>query len=290
MLQANEYYDAENDEKQEPYSMKLISAAPSKEDDDAESGNSEEVLSSGDLKETYYVHVNLHRRTIEAGEQVFGNYGSYSNKHLMLQYGFCYADNRYNTVEVRMRIDMSIMDHALEELIDYRGTSRSFQKLFLGGQLINHTLVAYFRALLKQKFNLKPNLIIQNANVMQNFFIMQEVLISTPSNILYEKMVLEHYLELLNILDASMNRASTLEDDCKTLATESLPARMAFSVLYRIEQKRVIKSQLNIIGKTLQVIEKASEILTADYKSKEAPAQSRAFSEYIMEPTEAEKA
>ena len=68
MLQANEYYDAENDEKQEPYSMKLISAAPSKEDDDAESGNSEEVLSSGDLKETYYVHVNLHRRTIEAGE------------------------------------------------------------------------------------------------------------------------------------------------------------------------------------------------------------------------------
>ena len=78
---------------------------------------------------------------------------------------------------------------------------------------MNQTLVAYLRSLLKQKFYPKPNQIVQDANAMQNIFLMQEVMISTPTDLLFEKYVLDHYLEILTHLDERANSVTTLEDD-----------------------------------------------------------------------------
>ena len=63
--------------------------------------------------------VNKERRTIEAGEQVFYNYGDHTNRYLLVQYGFCFPNNKYDTYELRMKIDLSIEQHELTELVDF---------------------------------------------------------------------------------------------------------------------------------------------------------------------------
>ena len=55
--------------------------------------------------ETFFTLVNKTRETIEAGEQVFYCYGNRTNKFLLLNYGFCFANNKYDSYEFPMRLD-----------------------------------------------------------------------------------------------------------------------------------------------------------------------------------------
>ena len=48
-------------------------------------------------KDTYFVLVNYSRQTITKGSQVFCCYGPRSNRQLMRNYGFCFANNKYNS-------------------------------------------------------------------------------------------------------------------------------------------------------------------------------------------------
>ena len=70
-------------------------------------------------------------------------------------------------------------------------------------------LAAYLRSRNKQKF-FKVN---ERRNVMQNIFMMPEVLISRPTNIEYEKYVFQEYMEILKIIQTELNKKSSLDDD-----------------------------------------------------------------------------
>ena len=54
---------------------------------------------------SYFVLVNNSRKTIEKGSQVFFCYGQRSNRQLMKNYGFCFANNKYNSYEFGLRFD-----------------------------------------------------------------------------------------------------------------------------------------------------------------------------------------
>lgn len=51
-------------------------------------------------KDTYFTYVNKDRRAFEQGDQVFYCYGNRSNKFLLVNYGFCFSDNKYDSYEV----------------------------------------------------------------------------------------------------------------------------------------------------------------------------------------------
>lgn len=70
---------------------------------------------------------------------------------------------------------------------------------------------------------------------MQNVFLMHEVLMSTPTDLLYEKHVFEHYLQILTHTDKKINDVTTLEEDLALLKTDQLSYRMRMSVTYRAE-------------------------------------------------------
>ena len=55
----------------------------------------------------------------------------------MLYYGFCYPDNKFDSLELRLRIDKSIMENDLEELIDFNCKSYTYQKFYLKPNMIN---------------------------------------------------------------------------------------------------------------------------------------------------------
>ena len=73
---------------------------------------------SSQNSDKYFVLVNKERRTIQPGEQVHNTYGNRCNKFLMLQYGFCFPDNQYDSYEFYVRLDASVMNVPLTELVD----------------------------------------------------------------------------------------------------------------------------------------------------------------------------
>jgi len=50
------------------------------------------------------VLVNQAGRTIKVGEQIMFFYGRYTNAYLMLNYGFCYRDNKYDQFDIRLEM------------------------------------------------------------------------------------------------------------------------------------------------------------------------------------------
>ena len=71
---------------------------------------------------------------------------------------------------------------------------------------------------------------------------MHEVLLTTPTDLLYEKFVFENYLKILTHTDKKMNDVTSLEEDLRILKTDKLSYNMRMSVTYRSEQKKIIKS------------------------------------------------
>jgi hypothetical protein len=71
--------------------------------------------------DTHFVLVNQDRRTIQAGEQVFYCYGCRSNRYLMLNYGFCFQNNRYDSYQIFVKMEYLPSDQYLtaENVIDF---------------------------------------------------------------------------------------------------------------------------------------------------------------------------
>lgn len=52
------------------------------------------------------MYVNHSRRTLQPGEQAYYHYGNRSNKFLLLNYGFCFAENKYNSYAFKLKLDL----------------------------------------------------------------------------------------------------------------------------------------------------------------------------------------
>ena len=60
-----------------------------------------------DTENTYFVYTNESRKPILPGDQIFYCYGNRTNRFLLLNYGFCFPDNRYESYEVHMKMDLN---------------------------------------------------------------------------------------------------------------------------------------------------------------------------------------
>ena len=58
-------------------------------------------------EDTYFTFVNKNRKDYHPGDQVFYCYGNRSNKFLLINYGFVFPGNRYDSYEVPLRMDVS---------------------------------------------------------------------------------------------------------------------------------------------------------------------------------------
>ena len=68
-------------------------------------------------KSTNFVLVNNNRATFEKGDQVYYCYGNRSNRYLLVNYGFCFQDNRYESYEVNLKLDVDTSDPFIPEMV-----------------------------------------------------------------------------------------------------------------------------------------------------------------------------
>jgi hypothetical protein len=60
--------------------------------------------------DTYFCMINQERRTLKKGEQAWNCYGNRSNRFLLLNYGFCFANNRYDSYSFKVKMDLDLND------------------------------------------------------------------------------------------------------------------------------------------------------------------------------------
>jgi hypothetical protein len=70
-------------------------------------------------KDSYFVMLSQERKPILKGQQAFNSYGDRSNRFLLVNYGFCFAGNRYDSFEFRMKLDVDLSDLFVPFLVDF---------------------------------------------------------------------------------------------------------------------------------------------------------------------------
>ena len=69
----------------------------------------------------HFVFVNNNRQSFKKGDQVYYCYGNRNNTYLLLNYGFCFPNNKYEDYYLRMRLDCDMSDPFVPELVDLEG-------------------------------------------------------------------------------------------------------------------------------------------------------------------------
>lgn len=102
------------------------------EDEDSEEYGSEETDEEFDwfdpakhTDSTYFNLVNKNRKDFMPGDQVFYCYGNRSNRFLLMNYGFCFPDNNYDSFEFPLRLDIPAGDIFKHEIVDLEWSAAS---------------------------------------------------------------------------------------------------------------------------------------------------------------------
>jgi len=53
-------------------------------------------------------------------EQAFYCYGNRSNRYLLINYGFCFAGNKYDSLELRLKLDIDLKAPFVHFMVDFR--------------------------------------------------------------------------------------------------------------------------------------------------------------------------
>lgn len=144
---------------------------------------------------TYFNMVNKTRRTVEAGDQLFYCYGNRSNKFLLINYGFCFPNNLYDSFEFHLRLDVPIVDKFVPELIDLECKMKKIQKIRLKRDQICEVLLSFLRSFCKKSFlvlQIKKDA--KAGNLKSDYT--RRVLITRPTILAFEQYVMTFYLQI----------------------------------------------------------------------------------------------
>lgn len=96
----------------------------------------------------------------------------------------------------------------------------------------------------------------------------KRILLTRPTNLFYEQYIFSFYLQVLKYVMDQLNNVATLEQDFELLDRgepgNPLPPisfEMRMAVVYRAEKKKIIRSQINLIQKVLQVLRGVEDCL-----------------------------
>lgn len=232
----NEYKSSEDEE---DYSENEQS--DSEEDEAEEEEEPEKPLSS-----YYYLLKTGARGSCKAGKQLFNCYGNYSNRQLLLYYGFAMEGNAYDSLRVRLWNPafggrMGLI--SLEDLVEKRYTEElaaakldDVTQIFrLKRNKVNFALLTYFRQEVLKELAKDPTTMQLASSILQ----------ASPTTELVEIPVVERVLALLSQVEAQRFRTSL--DSDTSIDPDSVPVRFRYAVRFRTSQKRIFRSQLALM-------------------------------------------
>ena len=76
-------------------------------------------------------------------------------------------------------------------------------------------------------------------------------MLTRPRDLFFEVFVFSMYLKVLEYVKVGMEMKTTLEKDLQLLKTD-LDWKLKMVIVYRVERKKIIRSQLRLIEKVLE--------------------------------------
>jgi len=185
-------------------------------------------------------------------------YGRMSNRSMLQRYGFCLPYNKYNYLFIKLRLepddpDFLMKKHIIRKFFSIDPDSSNPDKTDISSK---HFKI-YF-----QKLNTKILKFIKIINFNPD--------LDDFSCILESRSLSLEYLSFQRLLAVYENFLksfpTSLADDSKLLKTpEKLTARQYFAVVYRMEFKRIIVNQINLVKLVLHILERLMKGVTLDF-------------------------
>ena len=226
-------------------------------------------------KETYFVLCTKHKNVYNVGQQVFHCYGRRTNRFLLLNYGFCLNNNKYNSLSFRVWVNFNWQEERkkVEEQKAQgvpRKDSSSSSSDGEGDEKDNR--ISKVIRLKKTHFNeeifayLRANLL--NTYKGKN---LPYLLVSSPVDVEFEMLVVACTINLLKGLMTSRFK-TPLEKDQELLRDASLPIRNRFAVLHRMNAKDILTENINYCNILMRILARfgtAGQVLLEpkDYKN-----------------------
>ena len=114
---------------------------------------------------------------MKAGTQAWFCYGNRTNEYLLINYGFAYSNNRYDSAKFYVRLDFNFMFENLDELKvadmlaqDEEMDDAKKQVVRLKRDQFNNVLISYIRCCLRESYQKKVNKILTLTRVYNLFF------------------------------------------------------------------------------------------------------------------------
>lgn len=163
------------------------------------------------------------------GSQAWNCYGNLSNLNLLNGYGFCLADNKFDSYKLYLNLTLAKRSFEIKELMDCRGLDKSkILKVCLKPQKFNFELLVYLRFVLRHEF------FKVNAKVIK---------VTELLDLKFDLHCLLFYSNLMLVLFAQSQAKTTLDHDLELLATSSgLTLNQRSALIYRSERKKILKS------------------------------------------------
>lgn len=195
---------------------------------------------------TYLTFINEMREPMPKGSQAWYCYGNRTNSYLLINYGFCFPDNLYNSYKIQVRMKVKYREEIMvKELLTYSDEGPDINQIRLKIDQLNMPLVAYLRQIKKEYFFGTENQ--QKIN---------EVQYSKVTDLAFELSCLKTYSMIIRHLIENSEAKSSYEGDKELLTNDSYSKswneRMA--VLYRSERKKILHSQYIIVAWVIKVV------------------------------------
>lgn len=146
-----------------------------------------------------------------------------------------------------MRLDTDLKEPFVPFMVDFRG-EKLVQVVRLKCDQINNMLLAYLRSTLKTSFY-------KNERDEE-----LKLLMTRACNLKYEKHVWTFYREIMMFLKANLEKTASLEDDLARLKSdEEMSWGLRMAIVYRAENKKILRSQLHLAGKIKALLAECEE-------------------------------
>mmetsp|Transcript_16030 Transcript_16030/g.15450 ORF Transcript_16030/g.15450 Transcript_16030/m.15450 type:complete len:201 (+) Transcript_16030:607-1209(+) len=172
----------------------------------------------------YYAMGTKSKAFYQKGDQLFNCYGRRTNRFLLLNYGFCLRQNKYNSLGFKVFVNFKKQNN--EEKKEEDNDKSHYQKIIkLKHDRLSEELLEYLRA----------NLIFTYKGANK-----ERILVSVPVDLDFELFIVATAQNLVNQMLGS-KYATTLLQDYQLLAQHNaLGFRKMMAMIHRINQKEIL--------------------------------------------------
>jgi len=214
------------------------------------------------LRESDYFVISTGKKQIfKKGQEILNCYGKFSNDYLLKWYGFCYLNNKYDKMKLRVKFPNNEEGYLFFKYLQY-----IFPRLFLEEE--NYVVL---------NFPLKKNFLNLDLIKYSTFYYFYENdcpqdYFSYSFSVEHETKIIENLLTLLNYTQKKKCEISNLEEDMKIydelITNKSDNFRHKFSLIFRINQKKIINQHIQAYNYVLQVL--SSKMSYTDFTDEQA--------------------